>query len=74
MKEHMQITMNNKGKRKRDETDMKQLRQHYDRQREEQRETWWQGWQQVSCSTGQHVTQHEQNKDTANLEVHCNTD
>jgi hypothetical protein len=40
--------------------------------RQRQRERWWQGRLQVSWSTGENVTQHENNIDTANLEVHCN--
>jgi len=74
MEEHIQITMNNKRKRKRDQVDMEQLRRHYDLHREAQRERWWQGWLQASCSTGENVTQHEHSIDTPNLEVHCNTD
>jgi len=42
--------------------------------RHRERERWWQGWLQVSWSKGENVTQQEHNIDTANLEVHCNTD
>lgn len=76
MEEYMQITMNNKGKRKRDEVGwLGAIRTAlWPAQGGIQRERWWQGWLQVSWSTGENVTQQEHNIDTAILEVHCNTD